>query len=1724
MDRFEFTNADYSKQYILNGLSAMPGGFFIYTADEDKKILYANEALLRLFECENEYQFLEHTGGSFKGIVYHEDIGPVEESIIEQVSSDDNHTAQVHYRILTRNGKIKYVENYGRYYDDPVEGPLYYVFVSAAQVRLDNLTHLPNSEYFMELTEEGEKRMAANGKTPVVMAFDLVGMKSFNSKYGHEEGDRLLVEFAEILKNTFTTEHCARFGEDHFYAYTEITNIEEVLNVFIAQLNEINDGRTLAVKIGLFKYDPSISISAQCDRAKIACNVRKGMYGSGYTWFDDQMSQDYMRNEYIISHLDQALAEGWIKIFFQPVVRTLSGKLCNVEALVRWEDPKLGMIPPSEFIPLLEENGISYKVDMYVVRRVTDLLQRRLRSGETIVPVSVNISKADFDSCDPVNLITSAADDRGIRRSFICVEITESALMGNNEVIKKAIERFHDAGIEVWMDDFGSGYSSLNILKDFNFDEIKIDMAFLKNFNEKSKQIIINAIHMAKDLGIHTLAEGVETREQLEFLKSVGCEKLQGYYYGKPQAPVDAITNLRNKGISAETRELAMFYQKTGLVNLVSESPLALMIYNGEEFKIIYENENFSETMEQMGIIGLEDTEICLNHSEYMIGRKFRYLADKAVSSMDTETMLMSFGSRYYNFSFRMVSECRQGSMIVVVIDRTYYDEQRNMTEQNESVMRSLFGVYDSVYLLDFENDVRTVISSNLPYEKNGERIHNIESFYEDYRTRFIYVDDLEEWRQLTSEENFIKRLKFTGRGYFTEVLRVKRADGSYQWTEFLIMSSDGPEGRKYIIGVKPAEIEDVANKTDVADKMLKFYRSDKNDENVGSEGLLWHNFINESNLKIFWKDTNRRFLGASRKFMEYYSFNSFDDFVGKTDEEVGWHVDDSPYKEDELNVIEKGEIILNSPGQNIVDGVMHNMSANKFPIYKNGNIVGLLGYVFDIDEDISNADNNNLGVVTDPLTGLMNSKGIQDTSARLDDNYRTNGEDYTYAVINVDDYRDIQNDYGIKISKKLIKICAERIRNLFDTTVTLARAYGCEFTICDRNICDEKFMERIKDCTERLMAIKEIDGIPCKLHVRYGIAQGSEANSVYEVWELAQNRLSVNNESKADKYSILPDVYNDLPMSCVVCRPVFDESGENVIDAEYEFVNKKYCEIIGLSAEEIIGQNYLQKFPYSSKKWVESVYRSSRGEYVNGRAYDGATNHWLDFTAAPVSVPGSSIVVFTIADSAKEEKDRMTAGHVTDEAIIRIAKILNGKNMYCEALIKALRELNRLITAKRFYIISKDRKTFHVIAQAAMDNSDERLMSKEQNDYKIISQWEKYLESSTSVMIEYPEKIKEEQPDFYKYMVEGNINNFIAVPLYEEDHLMGYLCVEDYEADTPIDKRKLLETISYFIAARITNHKLFDQELRTRIEKDIVAKDWFTDDVGINIARILYSNEQYETAMERVLSELSKIICSDRIFINLINGNEYSRIFEWCADGVESAIDSIQKLSFGSCHSYIEELLKDSDCVLIEDIENLKFSAPELYEQLKNHNTLRTMMSPLYHEGKLIGLIGAENYELEDSIDAQKILETISYFVAFRVANQYFYKMLSGIDSLTGVKNINAIFDMRTNLKEIKVSIGMIYMDIEGLKMVNRKNGREQGDSVLKKVALMLSKCFDKDNVYRTGGDEFTVFLLGITESDFVKKKEDFAEYLRSFSDVKYRIEYKWSESSENIDDLFVN
>ena len=254
-----------------------------------------------------------------------------------------------------------------------------------------------------------------------------------------------------------------------------------------------------------------------------------------------------------------------------------------------------------------------------------------------MVPVSVNISQTDFEMMDPVEVLVNATDEKVVPRGMVVVEITETALMSDNGIIKNAIDRFHAAGFEVWMDDFGSGYSSLNVLKDYNFDEIKIDMIFMRNFDEKSKTIVKAAVKMAKSLGIHTLAEGVENNEQISFLREIGCEKMQGYHFGKPLPLEEAVSNILGKNVGFETREHAGFYDAVGLKNLPDDLPVALFHYDGNRFKLLYQNEKYNDIITSDEVTDDEAIDWNMNSNQSGLSRKFRNLADKANASNKRE-------------------------------------------------------------------------------------------------------------------------------------------------------------------------------------------------------------------------------------------------------------------------------------------------------------------------------------------------------------------------------------------------------------------------------------------------------------------------------------------------------------------------------------------------------------------------------------------------------------------------------------------------------------------------------------------------------------------------------------------------------------------------------------------------------------------------------------------------------------------------------------------------------------------------------------------------------------------------------------------------------------------------------------------------------------------------------------------------------------------------------
>ncbi len=403
----------------------------------------------------------------------------------------------------------------------------------------DTLTGLPNMRAFFSLAKKEYRRLEENGDRPVMLFFDLVGMKHFNRQYGFEEGDRLLCEVGQILADVYGKQCLCRFSEDHFAVISDEVSLEKRLKEVFERCETANGGNTLPMHVGVYPSKlGKMDVSVACDHAKYACEKQRGSYISSYKVFDSSMVRELEDVRYIINHLDQAIQEGWIRAYYQPIIYAASGKICDEEALARWIDPERGIMSPSDFIPILEKARLIYKLDLCILDQVLEKMNTLRKLGAEIYPHSVNLSRADFDSCDIVEEIRRRVDDAGIERYMISVEVTESVIGSDFVFMKEQILRFKALGFQVWMDDFGSGYSSLDVLQEIRFDLLKFDMRFLQNFHkgEESQIILINLLRMAKELDIDALCEGVEEEDEVAFLRENGCRKLQGFYFSRPVA------------------------------------------------------------------------------------------------------------------------------------------------------------------------------------------------------------------------------------------------------------------------------------------------------------------------------------------------------------------------------------------------------------------------------------------------------------------------------------------------------------------------------------------------------------------------------------------------------------------------------------------------------------------------------------------------------------------------------------------------------------------------------------------------------------------------------------------------------------------------------------------------------------------------------------------------------------------------------------------------------------------------------------------------------------------------------------------------------------------------------------------------------------------------------------------------------------------------------------
>lgn len=403
----------------------------------------------------------------------------------------------------------------------------------------DPLTGLTNMHYFRSHADKLLVASMLSGEIPEFLYFDINNFKEFNETYGFQMGDRLLKCLAENMEELFDRSLVSRISDDHFIvltgdapetSYGKITRLREILKV------EQRDVK-LQLKVGVYRpKNDEADASLACDRARIACDSIRDQYDKLLYIYDEELETRLHRSHYIVTHIDEAVEKGHIKVFYQPIVRLSDGKLTALEALARWEDPVYGFLSPAAFIGVLEEHHLIHKLDLCMAELICRNLNIAKEMGLRLVPISLNLSRLDFEVCDIVREMQDILTRYDIPVELLDIEITESALNDQSEKLVAAMHEFKDAGFRLWLDDFGSGYSSLNSLKDFPFDVLKIDMKFLTGFEEnaRTKPILESVVHMADQIHMMALTEGVETDAQREFLRSIGCERAQGYFFGKP--------------------------------------------------------------------------------------------------------------------------------------------------------------------------------------------------------------------------------------------------------------------------------------------------------------------------------------------------------------------------------------------------------------------------------------------------------------------------------------------------------------------------------------------------------------------------------------------------------------------------------------------------------------------------------------------------------------------------------------------------------------------------------------------------------------------------------------------------------------------------------------------------------------------------------------------------------------------------------------------------------------------------------------------------------------------------------------------------------------------------------------------------------------------------------------------------------------------------------------
>jgi diguanylate cyclase (GGDEF)-like protein/PAS domain S-box-containing protein len=797
----------------------MRGGVAIFESTGKHRLLYVNSGFFELLGCTS----LRSQGliSVMKPYVLPEDMEKAERLLLELKRRG---ASEEELRIRRENGSQLWLSVRGSRIDYPDAALPVFLFMLTditslkaseealrRRVERDALTGVYNAGAFYEKAVQ----LLKEKRGPYYMLrFNIERFKVINEVFGRNVGDVILVRMASILSAMVEPEGVfGRIESDDFAACVpaerfDVTRFSQT--VFRHQVGR-NEYYPVTVKLGIYPVeDAELPVRQMTERAKLAMDTIKGDYLRDYVYYDDVFRRKILEEQAIIAEAGPALSKGQFCVFYQPIYDAVTEEIAYAEALVRWRHPRKGLIAPGSFISLFERNGMISQLDVFVWETVCKLIHDRRKKHLPMVPVSVNVSRKDLLNAGLVQLLSSLVRRYDIGSENLKIEITESAYTDNPYQLMETIGHFKQQGFSILMDDFGSGYSSLNMLKELPVDTLKIDMRFLSDFdsNVRAGSVLTSVVRMAKWLDMKTVAEGVETRQQLAFLRNIGCDYIQGYYLAKPM-PEDVFLAALGPGAGQRPRDpdLAPAVDMNALLNPNEEinrvindmmGAMGILEMDGDDLEILQVNEGYKDLIGNAAVLSSIRTRQQIHPADYpKLLEACREARDQhKVCRLALRRQSSDGGFHWDEVKLRCIGRNGFKSLFYFAVEDV---TTRKTVEEDRFLNRyvQIFkGIFRSIYELNFTENAFTLVmadtSVSMPMGQSGDLRHTY-----DYVTRNLIDPEFTALFRQISDRDYIREKLAHQPSLETELRCRVDGESEYRWVRRILFPIEGALGKE---------------------------------------------------------------------------------------------------------------------------------------------------------------------------------------------------------------------------------------------------------------------------------------------------------------------------------------------------------------------------------------------------------------------------------------------------------------------------------------------------------------------------------------------------------------------------------------------------------------------------------------------------------------------------------------------------------------------------------------------------------------------------------------------------------------------------------------------------------------------------------------------------------------------------------------------------------------